>query len=154
MQPNPQRVDVPAQVFNHSHSLPPADRPKAHQPLFPKVQARLGVQLDTDRKPLNQLKIARILGSDRVAPIGKRTITVTMDMDEFDFKTLLEETKEREKRSKALGLAETLLPDGDSDETGAIVAECIRDLNEYRQLSAAREREAKAKAKKRKKGKK
>lgn len=73
-------------------------------------------------KPLDQLKIASILGSDRVVPMGKKTITVTMEMDELDFKALLDEIKDRKRRAKALGLKKILLPDGDSDETGAIVA--------------------------------
>lgn len=62
------------------------------------------------------------------------TFKIILELDEIDYEIIQNEIAHRQARSRALGLTETLLPDGDSNLAGAIVAECVRDLNDYREM--------------------
>lgn len=64
---------------------------------------------------------------------SERTQTIVLVLDAADYDTIQAEITHRQVRSRALGASETILPDGDSNLAGAIVAECVRDLNDYRQ---------------------
>lgn len=55
-------------------------------------------------------------------------------LDDLDFDTIQAEITHRQVRSRRAGDSETCLPEGDSNLAGAILAECIRDLNEYRAM--------------------
>ena len=66
--------------------------------------------------------------------IQTRMMTLTLDDDDFD--TIQKEITERQVRDRK-NFGRVMLPDGDSDLAGAILAECIRDLNEYRRLYKA-----------------
>lgn len=60
-------------------------------------------------------------------------MTITLDEDDWD--AVQTEIAERQRQSRVLWPGEpTVMPDGDSDLVGAIFAECVRDLNEYRAL--------------------
>lgn len=56
--------------------------------------------------------------------------TITLILDEPDWNTIQDEIGKRQ--GNALDMA--TMPDGDSTLVGAILAECIRDLDEYRSL--------------------
>ena len=57
--------------------------------------------------------------------------TITLECDEEDWDTIQTEFAQRQSYRDDKG---NLLPDGESNLAGAIVAELIRDLNEYRDL--------------------
>lgn len=60
------------------------------------------------------------------------TREILLKLDEDDWDTIQSELAHRQARCRdADGV---ILPEGDSNLPGAIIAECIRDLNEYRQL--------------------
>jgi hypothetical protein len=63
------------------------------------------------------------------------TRTLTLILDELDHITIQKEIAHRQARSRAIDPdGPTILPDGDSNLAGAIVAEIVRDLWEYRAL--------------------
>jgi hypothetical protein len=78
--------------------------------------------------------------------MGVKTMTLTLD--ELDYATIQREIAHRQVRSRwpvgneSPGLIDpdgppksgTILPDGESCLAGAILAECVRDLDEYRTL--------------------
>lgn len=53
------------------------------------------------------------------------TKTLTLELDELDYDTIQKELTLRKGRP---------LPDGDGNDEGRMIAECIRDLNDYRDL--------------------
>lgn len=61
--------------------------------------------------------------------------TMTLILDDLDYATIQTEIAERQKVAREHGFS-TLdhMPVGDSNIAGAVLAECIRDLNEYRDL--------------------
>jgi hypothetical protein len=62
-----------------------------------------------------------------------RTLTLTLDED--DFATLNAEIALRQARSRLVDPAgPTLMPEGDSCLSGALLAEAVRDLQEYREV--------------------
>lgn len=64
---------------------------------------------------------------------------IELILDDLDFDTIQAEIAHRQVRSRAIAPdSPTILPDGDSNLAGAIMAEVVRDLNDYR---AAREKE-------------
>lgn len=63
--------------------------------------------------------------------------TMTLTLDELDYASIQKEIAERQKLARAIDGGKTtreLLPDGDSCLAGSIIAECMRDLAEYRAL--------------------
>lgn len=65
-------------------------------------------------------------------------MTMTLTLDEADYATIQKEIAHYQKGSRAIDpTGPTIVPDGDSCLAGAIIAECCRDLDEYRQLWAA-----------------
>ena len=56
-------------------------------------------------------------------------------LDDDDFNTIQAEITTRQIRDR--DRHGTMLPDGESSPAGAVLAECIRDLNEYRDLFEA-----------------
>lgn len=66
-------------------------------------------------------------------PANLRTMSLVLDDDDFD--TIQGEITHRQVRSRAIApTSPTILPDGDSNLAGALIAEVIRDLNEYRAI--------------------
>jgi hypothetical protein len=60
---------------------------------------------------------------------------IELILDDDDFNTIQAEITHRQVRSRAIAPdSPTILPDGDSNLAGAILAECCRDLIEYRAL--------------------
>jgi hypothetical protein len=59
---------------------------------------------------------------------------MTLTLDELDYATIQREIAHRQARSRAIGDDRTILPDGESCLAGAVLAECVRDLDEYRAL--------------------
>lgn len=58
--------------------------------------------------------------------------TIVLELDEADYDTIQREIAHRQARMRdAHG---TILPDGDSNLAGAILAEVVRDIEEYRSL--------------------
>ncbi len=57
--------------------------------------------------------------------------TITLECDEDDWDAIQSELALRQARRDEHGI---MLPDGDSNLTAAIIAECVRDLNDYRNL--------------------
>lgn len=58
--------------------------------------------------------------------------------DDLDFDAIQEEITHRQVRSRVIAPdSPTILPDGESNLAGAIVAEMVRDLREYRGLWTA-----------------
>lgn len=57
--------------------------------------------------------------------------TITLELDEDDWDTIQGEIARRQSRRDKHG---PLLPDGDSNMIGAMLAEAVRDLEEYRAL--------------------
>jgi hypothetical protein len=53
--------------------------------------------------------------------------TLVLNLDEEDYATIQQEIAMRQAQDRNL-------PDGDSNLAGAMLAECIRDLEEYRAL--------------------
>lgn len=63
------------------------------------------------------------------------TRRMTLELDEADYDAIQAEIARRQARSRAIDPGgPTLLPDGESDLAGAILAECVRDLDDYRAL--------------------
>ncbi|HYE70359.1 MAG TPA: hypothetical protein VD932_02425 [Aquabacterium sp.] len=61
--------------------------------------------------------------------------TMTLILDDADYATIQEEITLRQTRARKLGTdTYGLLPDGESNLAGAILAECVRDLRDYRDL--------------------
>lgn len=58
--------------------------------------------------------------------------TIVLELDEADYDTIQREIAHRQSRIR--GVVGTLLPDGDSNLAGAIMAEVVRDLDEYRSM--------------------
>lgn len=62
-------------------------------------------------------------------------------LDDLDFDTIQAEIAHRQARSRLIAPnSPTILPDGESNLAGAIIAECVRDLAEYRTLWEANRR--------------
>lgn len=62
-----------------------------------------------------------------------------LELDELDYNAVQGEIAAYQARSKAICPDEpTMVPDGDSNLAGAIVAESIRSLNEYRDLQKSK----------------
>ena len=60
--------------------------------------------------------------------------TMTLILDQLDYDAIQEEIAHRQARSRAIcPESPTILPDGESNLAGAIVAEMVRDLREYRE---------------------
>lgn len=57
--------------------------------------------------------------------------TITLELDEDDWNTIQSELARRQSHRGADGPS---LPDGESNMNGAMIAEAIRDLNDYRDL--------------------
>ena len=64
------------------------------------------------------------------------TRTMILELDELDFETIQKEITDRQRDDHANG-SETMLPEGESNLAGAILAECVRDLKDYRDLMAS-----------------
>lgn len=63
--------------------------------------------------------------------------TMTLVLDDADFDAIQAEIAHRQARSRRVDPAgPTILPDGESNLAGAILAECIRDLDDYRAMRA------------------
>jgi len=62
--------------------------------------------------------------------------SLVLQLDDEDFKTINAEITKRQKRSRWPD-GGVILPEGESDIAGALVAEAIRDLNEYRSMFKA-----------------
>ena len=61
--------------------------------------------------------------------------TMTLTLDEDDYATVQNAITERQLGSRRVAPTEaTILPDGESCLAGAIIAELIRDLNDYRAM--------------------
>ena len=58
--------------------------------------------------------------------------TLVLELDELDWDVIQNELAQRQAERDADGMYS--IPDGDSNLAGAVLAECIRDLNEYRDL--------------------
>jgi hypothetical protein len=68
-----------------------------------------------------------------------RTRTITLVLDDLDYDLIQSEFTHRQVRSRTIDpTGETIVPEGDSNLAGALVAEIVRDLNDYRDLSARR----------------
>lgn len=70
-------------------------------------------------------------------------ITMTFTVDELDYATIQKEIARRQSGTRMTDPNDPsrtvpCLPDGDSDMIGAMIAEIIRDLNDYRDLRAGR----------------
>ncbi len=64
---------------------------------------------------------------------------MTLELDQLDFDTIQNEIAQRQSRSRRIDPdGPTILPDGESCLAGAVIAEVIRDLNEYRDLYAGK----------------
>ena len=62
-----------------------------------------------------------------------RTFTMTLTLDELDYAAIQKEIAGRQERSRAIDPdGPTIVPDGNSCLAGAILAECCRDLIDYR----------------------
>lgn len=62
----------------------------------------------------------------------KTTRTLVLELDDDDYDAIQREIAHRQARMRdARG---TILPDGDSNLAGAIMAEVVRDLDEYRSM--------------------
>ncbi len=60
---------------------------------------------------------------------------IILECDDLDYDAIQKEIALRQARSRAIAPnSPTILPDGDSNLAGAIVAEMCRDLNDYRDL--------------------
>lgn len=60
---------------------------------------------------------------------------IELILDDLDFDTIQAEITHRQVRSRAIDpTGPTILPDGDSNLAGAILAEVVRDLAEYRAI--------------------
>ena len=57
--------------------------------------------------------------------------TLVLSLDDEDYNTIQKEIARRQLRRDTNGV---IVPDGSSNLSGAILAECIRDLDEYRAL--------------------
>ena len=57
---------------------------------------------------------------------------ITLELDELDWDTIQREFAKRQVRCR--DEHGVILPDGDSDLAGALLAECVRDLEDYREL--------------------
>ena len=72
-----------------------------------------------------------------------KTRQIILELDEDDWKTVQDYMADFQAASAKISAMSgssgtgTILPDGDSNLAGAIMAECVRDLIEYRQLFAA-----------------
>lgn len=65
--------------------------------------------------------------------------TMMLTLDELDYATIQKEIAHYQARSRAIDpKGPTILPDGDSCLAGAIIAESIRSLNEYREINDRR----------------
>ena len=64
-----------------------------------------------------------------------KTRTMVLELDEEDFATIQGEIAKRQAASRQIAPNEsTIIPDGDSNLAGSLVAEMVRDLDEYRAL--------------------
>jgi hypothetical protein len=59
--------------------------------------------------------------------------TMTLHLDEQDFATIQAEIAKRQVRSRWPN-GGVMLPEGESDIPGSLIAEAIRDLDEYRSI--------------------
>lgn len=59
--------------------------------------------------------------------------TMTINLDEQDFATIQREIARRQTRSRWPD-GGVILPEGESDIAGSLIAEAIRDLEEYRSM--------------------
>ena len=58
---------------------------------------------------------------------------MTLELDNLDYATIQWEIAYRQARSRLIDpKGPTLVPDGESCLAGALIAECIRDLTDYR----------------------
>lgn len=60
--------------------------------------------------------------------------TMTLNLDELDFATIQREIARRQNRSRWPD-GGVILAEGESDIAGSLIAEAIRDLEEYRSIS-------------------
>lgn len=62
---------------------------------------------------------------------------LVLDLDQIDFDTIQNEIARRQALSRKLAPNEpTIVPEGESCLAGALIAESIRDLDEYRSIYA------------------
>ena len=58
---------------------------------------------------------------------------MTLELDDLDYATIQKEIAYRQARSRLIDpQGPTIIPDGESCLAGALIAECIRDLTDYR----------------------
>ena len=57
---------------------------------------------------------------------------ITLELDDDDYATIMAEVELRRFQDAENG--ESTMPDGDSDEIGAVIAEAIRDIDDYRAM--------------------
>lgn len=62
--------------------------------------------------------------------------TIVLDCDEQDYAVIQREIARRQLQRDGQGMYS--IPDGESNIAGAVFAECIRDLDEYRSLFGER----------------
>lgn len=67
------------------------------------------------------------------------TRQLVLELDELDWQTIHKYIADYQSRSAKIlavdgKIGPTILPDGDSNLAGAIMAECVRDLIKYRHL--------------------
>lgn len=63
------------------------------------------------------------------------TRLIILECDDLDYACIQQEIAHRQARSRAIAPGSpTILPEGESNLAGSIVAEMVRDLREYRDL--------------------
>jgi hypothetical protein len=71
-----------------------------------------------------------------------RTRTITLVLDDLDYDLIQAEFSHRQVRSRTIDpTGETIVPEGDSNLAGALVAEIVRDLHDYRDKAARRRKQ-------------
>ena len=68
-----------------------------------------------------------------------KTRQLILELDEIDYDTIQDYMADQQKSSALICQAEgtrprTILPDGDSNLAGALMAECVRNVLEYRSM--------------------
>lgn len=92
------------------------------------------MELEAGFRPLDRRR-ASLAVLQNVDELGVRinVATITLTLDEDDERTIQAAIAEYQRRHHA-AFGETILPEGESCMAGAIIAELVRDLNEYRDL--------------------
>jgi hypothetical protein len=61
--------------------------------------------------------------------------TMTLTLNELDYATIQKEIAEHQRVARSIGMAtRDIIADGESCLAGALIAEALRDLVEYRQI--------------------